>query len=51
MRIVCVHAHGGWFGYALNGRRRVMFSTGAMPSEFLARRAANLWLVNRGRHA
>lgn len=52
MQIVCVHQQGGWFGYVLNNRRRVVFSTGSMPSEFLARRAANLWqLKQQGRAA
>lgn len=47
MQIVCVHQLGGWFGYCLDKRRLVRFSTGAMPTEFLARRAANLWLLKQ----
>lgn len=52
MKIVCVHQLGGWHGYCVNNRNRVTFSTGSMPSEFLARRAANLWLLKQqGRDA
>lgn len=47
MQIVTVHQQGGWFGYCVNASRRVTFSTGSMPSEFLARRAANLWLLKQ----
>lgn len=47
MQCVTVHSHGGWFGYVLNNRRRVVFSTGAFPTEPAARRAANLFMLKQ----
>lgn len=47
MTCVAVHQLGGWFGYVLNARRRVVFVTGSMPTEFAARRAANLFMLKQ----
>jgi hypothetical protein len=52
MRCITCHQFGGWHGFVLNARRRVVYATAGHLTEYAARAAANAWMIQqRGRAA